>query len=566
MRYIRYARKSEADDGRQEKSIKQQSEIMQGIADSRGLLVVKEIEEAVSAKLPGRRKGYQEMIQWLKKGRADAILVYHENRLARNPLESGELQQMLQDGIIKEIRTHESVYLPEDNALLFSVVSSMANQYSRDLSVVVKRGMNDKRSSGWYPHAAPEGYLNNLANHTIEIDPQRFPLLRQAWELMLTGSYSVSQVLKVINEEWNFTTRPRPQSGGGPLARSALYRIFTNVFYTGHWMEKGTLYQGKHPPMISIYEFEHVQEILGRREKAQRRTHEFAYTGLMRCARCGYSITAELQPGRHGRGRYVYYHCSNSRQQCGRAGINEKRLEKQIDELLQRIAIDPSVKEVALEEIRSWQKNESGSRENIYEQQQKALLDAERKMNKLVDMYLNGLFDSDEEYMQRKLHLQEEINRLRLEVAASEEEFQRITQTAENAFRFAAHSREVFLLGGVKERREIARALGIRYLFNQGEVTIELHPALQAVYDIKKSMHEKLQETAFIEPLKNGSDNKKDGSFKPSVPLGWPSGTLYETFKWLEASFPRLENILSTDIGIASLDAQASCPATCSRY
>ena len=134
MRYIRYARKSEPDEGRQEKSIEQQRDIMLEDATKHGLLIVKEIEESVSAKVPGKRQGYKEMIQWIKKGRADAILVYHENRLARNPLESGELQQLLQDGLIKEIRTHETVYRPEDNALLFAVISSMSNDYSRNLS------------------------------------------------------------------------------------------------------------------------------------------------------------------------------------------------------------------------------------------------------------------------------------------------------------------------------------------------------------------------------------------------------------------------------------------------
>lgn len=201
MRYIRYARKSEADDGRQEKSIEQQREIMQEDARSAGLLIVKEIEEAVSAKLPGKRLGYQEMVRWLKAGRADAILVYHVNRLARNPLESGELQQLLQDGVIREIRTHESIYRPEDNALLFSVISSMANQYSRDLSTHVKRGLEAKRAAGWCPRRAPDGYLNNLSEHTIEKDEERFPLLRQAWELILTGSYSIAQVLAILNGE-----------------------------------------------------------------------------------------------------------------------------------------------------------------------------------------------------------------------------------------------------------------------------------------------------------------------------------------------------------------------------
>jgi DNA invertase Pin-like site-specific DNA recombinase len=554
MRYIRYARKSEPDEGRQEKSIEQQRAIMLQDAERLGLCIVKEIDEAVSAKTPGKRQGYREMVLWLQKGKADAILVYHENRLSRNPLESGELQQLLQDGIIKEIRTHETVYRPEDNALLFAVISSMSNQYSRDLSNVVQRAMNSKRAEGWFPHRAPEGYFNNTYDHTIAVDEKRFPVLRKAWDLILTGSYSVSQVLDILNNEWGYKTRVLRNSGGGPLSRTALYNIFGNVFYTGRWMEKGVLYEGKHKPMVSAHEFNLVQEIMGRHNKAQRKVHEFAYTGLICCAVCGCTVTAELQRGRHGRGTYIYYHCSNSRGLCSRKSISEKSLEKQLDELLHRITIEPAVREIVLEEIRGWQKSQSTDTEMLYQQQQKALLDAERRMSRLVQMYLNDLFDSDEEYKKRKAEMQKELNGLRLAVKASEQEFERITQTAENAFGFASQSRERFLIGSIGDKREIARALGINYSFQEGMVTIDLHPALAAVCQFKgavvDNMEYQVRRTEIpqqprlkmhcIEPLKSGSRSKKDGSFEPSVSLGWPSGTLYETFRDIKEYFPRL--------------------------
>ena len=547
MRYILYARKSEPDEGRQERSIEQQLGVMRQDAQRLGLHVVKTIEEAVSAKVPGKRQGYRAMIEWLKKGRADAILVYHENRLARNPLESGELQQMLQDGLIQEIRTHETVYRPQDNALLFAVISSMSNQYSRDLSTNVRRGMDDKRTQGWFPHRAPEGYRNDANTHTIVTDEERFALLRRAWDLMLTGSYTVSGVLKILNGEWGYTTRPLGKSGGGPLSRTALYRIFGNLFYTGRWMEKGVLYEGKHQPMVSLSEFQQVQVILKRPGKAQRKVHEFAYTGLIRCATCGAAVSGEVQTGRHGKGRYVYYHCANGRSDCRRVSIKEETLERQIDALLQKVTITPEVKSIALKEIRSWQSQESNTRETLFDQQQKALLEAQRKMNRLVGMYLNELFDSDEEYLQRKATLQGEVNARKLEVAKSAEEFARITETAENAFHFASSAHAGFLIGDVRRKSEIARALGISYAFREGAVTITMHPALAAVYRFGEEVQRETrsatlllpQKTQRIEPLKIGFQSKQKPTYKKSVPLGWPGDTLYQTFKGLP-SFPRL--------------------------
>lgn len=159
-------------------------------------------------------------------------------------------------------------------------------------------------------------------------------------------------------------------------------------------------------------------------------------------------------------------------------------------------------------------------------------------MNKLVQMYLNELFDSDEEYKARKAQLQEEINRLKLQVDASREEFEQIMQTAENAFHFAAHARENFLLGSLERNREIARALGLNYSFYKGEVTIDLHPALAAIYDLKGSL-----KTGCIEPQESDFQSTKADAFASAVPLGWPMGTLYETFKLLEQAFSRLDMI-----------------------
>ncbi|MBV9468380.1 MAG: recombinase family protein [Abitibacteriaceae bacterium] len=549
MRYIFYARKSESDEGRQEKSIEQQREIMLDDARRLDLPVVKRIEEAGSAKVPGKRPGYQEMVQWLRRGKADAILVYHENRLARNPLESGEIHQLLQDGTIKEIRTHESVYRPEDNALLFAVVSSMANQYSRDLSTVVRRGMKDRRDRGWFPHRAPQGYLNDRNSGTITVDTERFPLLRQAWEMMLTDCYSIRDILNRLNAEWGYRTRLCEKSGGGPLSRSALYGIFTNVFYTGKFEETGTLYQGQHPPMVSVHEFQRVQEILGRVGKRQRNVHTFAYTGLIRCKLCQHSITAELHKGRLQRGRYVYYRCANP--DCDHARITEAELEKKIDNLLHHITITQEVKELALQEIRSWQKSESDSQESIFEQQQKALLEAERKKNKLVEMYLNDLFESDEDYKTRKSDLQREINEMKLAVEAAQGQFERTRETAENAFKFAATARERFLLGEVNTRRETARALGISYTYAKGEVDIELHPALAAVCKVRSLFQadqhqvksefktgEKMAKNRAIKTLKIGSGSYKRANFGTPVLSGRPNRTFFETFSLVETRFP----------------------------
>ncbi|MCD6402554.1 hypothetical protein J7L36_01750 [bacterium] len=72
----------------------------------------------------------------------------------------GGINWMLQQGIIKHIKTYERSYYPTDNVLMISVEFGMANQF-RDLSQNTKRGLQAKAERGWYPTFASVGYMHN---------------------------------------------------------------------------------------------------------------------------------------------------------------------------------------------------------------------------------------------------------------------------------------------------------------------------------------------------------------------------------------------------------------------
>jgi hypothetical protein len=75
----------------------------------------------------------------------------------------------------------------------------------------------------------PVGYINDRLSTKIINDPERFYLVRQAWDLMLTGAYTVADIGRWLDSRV-FTTLRRAHSGGKPLAVSGIYRIFANPF------------------------------------------------------------------------------------------------------------------------------------------------------------------------------------------------------------------------------------------------------------------------------------------------------------------------------------------------
>jgi DNA invertase Pin-like site-specific DNA recombinase len=231
LKLFLYARRSSDESSdRQLQSIDDQINCLKPLAVRENIKIIEILSESKSSKQPYIRPVFESMLDRIEAGEADGILTWHVNRLSRNPIDSGRLSWMLQKGIIKVIQTMEREYKPEDNVLLFSVEGAMANQYIRDLSAVSRRGMQSKADKGWLPSRAPLGYLNNVITNEIEVDTDRWEMVRKMWDMLLTGNYTVPQIQKVANEEWGFLTPKFKRSGNRPLSLSSMYSMFTKQF------------------------------------------------------------------------------------------------------------------------------------------------------------------------------------------------------------------------------------------------------------------------------------------------------------------------------------------------
>jgi len=147
LRYFIYCRKSSESEDRQVLSLESQLNELKSLAERLNLSVVDVFTEAQSAKSPGRPL-FNEMLKRINHKQAEGIICWKLDRLARNPIDGGQIIWMLQKGIIKHIQTFDRSYAPEDNVLLMSVEFGMANQYILDLSKNVKRGLKTKAEKG----------------------------------------------------------------------------------------------------------------------------------------------------------------------------------------------------------------------------------------------------------------------------------------------------------------------------------------------------------------------------------------------------------------------------------
>ncbi len=515
-----YARKSSESEDRQVQSIEDQVNRLKELANTLGITIKEVLTEAKSAKKPYCRPVFDDMLKRIEKGEADGILCWQINRLSRNPIDSGTISWMLQQGILKCIQTIDRQYLPDDNVLLFNVESGMANQFIIDLRKNSRRGMEGKADRGWLPSRAPMGYLNDKLEHTIIEDKDRFDLVRKMWDTMLTGNYTPPQILKVANDKWGFRTPKTKRSGGGELANSMIYKIFTNIFYTGMFEWAGKLYKGNHKPMISLEEFDRVQAIMGRNGKPRSQTHEFAYTGLIYCEECGSMYTASekskyvKKTGKFE--KYVYYHCTRRKKgtNCSqRNPITLSELEKQVDIELERYTILPKFKDWALEILNRENDKEIEDRTKVYETQHKAVAETQKEIDTLTKMRYRELID-DATFVKERDDLKNKLTKLQTNLRTTENRAEKWLELSEKTFNFACYARETYASGTLEKKREIFSALGwnfsikdkiVRIHKNDWLIPIEkAYPELEAEYrrlELQKYLSAEARNAAFASLL-----------------------------------------------------------------
>ena len=498
--YFLYARKSSESEDRQVQSIEDQIDRLKELAITFGIFIKEILTESKSAKKPNNRPVFDSMLERIEKGEAQGILCWQINRLSRNPIDSGRISWMLQQGMLKCIQTIERQYLPDDNVLLFNVESGMANQFIIDLRKNSKRGMEGKANRGWLPSRAPLGYRNDLIKNIIIEDPERFHLVRKMWDMMLSGNYTVSQIKEIANNEWGFRTVKTKRSGGTGIANSVIYNMFTNIFYTGHFKWAGKIYtNGKHKPMITLEEYDRVQVILGKKGKPRAKTHDFAYTGLIKCGVCDSMYTGiektKLVKNTGELKTYSYYSCTrkkNKEVHCKEKPLTLKELEEQIDIELERYTILPEFQKWALEIINRNNDNEIEDRTKIYETQHKSLTETQKELDNLTKMRYRDLID-DDTFIKERDGLKEKITKIKGNLRNTENRAEKWLELTEKTFNFACYARKEFILGNLKKKREIFSALGCNFSIkdrklyitpNEWFVPIEkAYPALEAEFN-----------------------------------------------------------------------------------
>jgi site-specific DNA recombinase len=511
MVYALYPRRSSEAEDKQVLSIDAQIDELKKLAKSIGLdLASLDIrQESHSAKAPRSRPVWNGIIKDIEKGKLNGIIAWQANRLSRNAVDTGEMIYLMDTGKLAEVVTPSQVFrnTPNDKMMLnfFCMVAKFEND---NKGVDVKRGLNKKAGKGYLPSGAKPGYMNDLhaekGNKKLFADPVRFPIIKEAWRLMLTGLHTPPQILRIINGQHGYRTTKRKKIGGHPMMRSQIYKMFRDQFYYGRFEYpegSGQWYDGQYEKMITEAEYWKVQELLGRKGMPRPQIHSFTFSGMMQCGFCGAFVTAEFKTKKQKNGsvhHYIYYHCTHRKlnTKCTQGVVEENKLILQICDKLDEVEVPEELHAFALKWTESENKKEAGNDEDLLANLTKELATCEATIDGLIDMRARHEIGEDD-FKRRHENAQKEKARVKnlIEDLAQADDAS-LAEATSDAYRFVAYAKKKLKEGTPEARRAIFGALGSNRTLIDKKLNVDVEETLLPMKKVSlavRAIHEQVR-------------------------------------------------------------------------
>lgn len=392
-------------------SLKTQEDICRKEAEKRGYEVIDVFrEEGRSAKTISGRPILISLIEYCRKNKnkVQAVFVYRLDRISRITADYLAIRKKLAENGITIISSTEPTGDSPTEKLVETMLAGFAQLDNDIRSERARNGLRARFLSGMIVTGQPPlGYLME-GDYAVK-DPKRWEYIKNAWDLMETGTKSLKEMTIIMNE-WGL--RERFRNTENLLRPQRVNEIFRNKFYMGT-LTSNTYKEevkGQHVPMITEDQFYKVQAILDGRNRTKiplaQRNHinlDFPLRRVVKCARCSIGLTGGWSKGRNA--KYAYYWCAGG---CKKSSVKVEVLENNLISLLKEI----SPKKEALDLFTAFLLNTYHKRlsrlQKLKNEAEAEITRLKQQRKVLVEKNMNGLY-SDEIFKEQNAIIEDKI-------------------------------------------------------------------------------------------------------------------------------------------------------------
>lgn len=253
-----------------------------------------------------------------------------------------------------------------------------------------------------------------------------------------------------------------PKDKKGRVHPSRIKEILTQILYSGHVEKKEwnvSLRKGFHEGLITLAEFETIQDKLTKKAKAPARkdiSQDFPLRGFILCDDCDRPLTSCWSQGKHK--KFPYYRCSNKDCTGQRKSIPRHVLEGEFEELLTQLKPTQGLFDMVSAMFKdAWDQQASYS-EEMFKSAKKRLQAVDKKIEKLVDHIMtstnsaavNNYEKRIEELEKEKILMQENLVQKPIIQGRFEELFKHTLQ-------FIANPYKMWASGQFKHKRAVLK-------------------------------------------------------------------------------------------------------------
>lgn len=389
------------------------------------------------------RPGFKEMMDEIRAGQVDCVIVKDLSRFGRNYIEAGNYIERVFPFIgVRFIAINDSYDSKDQNqsdSLIIPFKNLINDAYCKDISVKIRTQLDIKRKKGEFIGAfAVYGYLKDPKDHNkLVVDTFASEVVRAIFRWKLEGlsqgdiadrlnaqgvlcpmEYKLSLGMKV---QTNFRANRKAVWSWSSVSRILKNEIYTGVLVQGKvstpnykvkkFMEKDESewirVEQSHEAIIDEDTFRVTQELLKKDvRRGPERGKVYPLSGYLVCADCGQNMIRKSAVS--GGKKYFYYVCSGhkARNDCKPHSIREEELFDGVLTAMQghvKVVADLKRMMETLESLPEEQRNVVNFDVQIVKLKEEVERNQGFKM-KLYDNLQDGLINQDEYFLFKKTY------------------------------------------------------------------------------------------------------------------------------------------------------------------